>query len=88
MAKRRRFDPPLAQQARELGISRQRMWAIVQRREGRCMLCGKPEGRSKGYCDPHADRKNAINRGDYVPAAEREDRIVETRETDRQDSRE
>jgi hypothetical protein len=45
--------------ARQLGVSRQRAWAIIRSNQGRCRLCGKPEcAEVKGYCSTHREAEN------------------------------
>ena len=43
----------LAQLARQLGVSRQRIWQKVKQAEGMCMRCGKPALEGSGLCEKH-----------------------------------
>lgn len=53
MAKRPRSKAlGMAALARELGISRQRLWQIMQEKEGKCQLCQEPAFKT-GRCKKH-----------------------------------
>lgn len=41
----------LSKQAAKLGISRQAMWARLQKQKGCCKLCGRKRGKYKEHCD-------------------------------------
>jgi len=46
----------LSKRAKELGVSRQRMWQILQKLEGKCALCPTPVYRKNGaHCKIHLD---------------------------------
>lgn len=73
MAKRPRGKAlGMAALARELGISRQRLWQIMQAKEGKCMKCQDPSVKH-GLCSKHymqnllLHRKNQRNSGGYKP---------------------
>lgn len=34
-------------------VSRQRIWQLRQHQENNCMICGKPAGKARQYCDKH-----------------------------------
>lgn len=42
----------MAAQAREMGISRQRLWQIMQNAEGKCSMCAQKIWRN-GLCKTH-----------------------------------
>lgn len=46
--------PSMNQLAKQLGVSRQRVWQLVKQLEGNCMICGKKRNPfSKVHCDEH-----------------------------------
>ena len=47
----RKYDTPLAQQARQRGVSRQRMWQLQRQAEGLCATCGLPREHYAWVCD-------------------------------------
>jgi hypothetical protein len=48
------------QEKKEKTVSRQRLWQIKMREEGRCSICGD-EAYRRGYCQPHYEKKQAKN---------------------------
>ena len=48
------------QEKKEKTVSRQRLWQIKMRDEGRCSICGDKAYR-RGYCQPHYEIKQAKN---------------------------
>lgn len=49
------------------GVSRQRLWQLRKRAEGRCTRCGAlRDGKSKDYCDKCRKRHNAYVRSGYA----------------------
>ena len=52
-------------------VSRQRVWQLRMKAEGRCMLCGKPRA-TVSYCRKHANLRNMLNRKRYWRLKEEE----------------
>lgn len=49
--KNRKYPIPLAEIARDLGVSRQRVWAKIRQDEGKCTHCGKVREGYAVFCN-------------------------------------
>lgn len=51
------MDDTLILEAKKRGVSRQRIWQIKRRAEGRCPICGSSELATQVFCNEHAKGK-------------------------------